>query len=297
MKKHLILLFGAMLILTSCSSSNRQTASTNLAKLLPAELDGFTRLAKVKDLPADSLINYLGDVGQEYISYGVRQAASADYKKDNITYSVDLFEFVNPLGAFGIYAQNRKPEDRYLSLGTESLIGSGYIYYFKGRFYMTINSISDELPDLESLDKFGSLVDSLIPGVEAFPQQIFAFPDKRLIQHSQKFWPLGFNYYDVPESCFSADYERNGDICRLFYAENRPITEYETFKKLIQRKGRILTHMAGIGNNSIYAITDDYGKILLGYNDHIIYGVLRVSNDYWAKALCEALFENLGKQL
>lgn len=297
MKKLLILMPVIVLFITSCSSSNRQTASTDLAKFLPAKLDSYTRLFKVKNLPADSLTNYLGDVARQYIIYGVRQAASADFKKENITYSVDLFEFENPLGAFGIYAQNRKPDDRYLSLGTESLIGNGYIYYLKGRFYMTINSISDELPDLESLDRFASLIDTLIPGVEAFPQQIFAFPEKRLIGHSQKFWPLGFDYYDVPESCFSADYQRGADICRLFYAENRPITEYETFKKLIQRKGRILTHMAGVGDNSIYAITDDYGKILLGYNDHIIFGVLRVSNDYWAKALCEALFENLGKQL
>ena len=162
---------------------------------------------------------------------------------------------------------------------------------------MTINSYGDDLPDLESLKNLATAIDSLLPGNDMFPMELGVFPDKRLIANSEQFWPKGFDNYAIPESCWSADYVRNGKTCRLFYSLNRPNLEYDTFVKLVQKKGRILKHMAGVGKNSVYAIIDDDRKILLGYSDHTIFGVLDVANDYWAKALCEAMFENLGKEL
>jgi hypothetical protein len=294
------LLFYLLLIIAlslSCSSSPNEITKADLKKFLPVEITGFNRTGELKIYPADSLQGYLGAANDVYLRYGVVQAASCEYTKDNTAYAVDLFEFSNILGAFGIYARKRLPDDQFIGLGSESLIGNGYIYYFKNRFFMTINSLGNNLPDWQSLNAFAATIDSLIPGIGRMPKQLATFPEKRLIAHSEKFWPHGFDNFEVPDSCFSADYLRNGQTCRLFYATNRPLTEYDTFTKLLQRRGRIMTHMAGVGGNSIYAITDDDIKILLGYSDGVIYGVMDVANDYWAKALCEALFENLGKKL
>jgi hypothetical protein len=290
-----VIILSALMI-TSCSPSKKGQPKTNFDNILITDLDGFSRTGQLKIYSADSLSNYIGATDM-YISYGVIQVAGTEYHKDAFTYSVDIFEFDNPLGAFGIYARKRQPTDKFIGLGTESFIGDGYVYYFKDRYFMTVNSYGNDLPDLISLNRLAQAIDSLIPGAAAYPQQIMIFPDKRLIEHSQKFWPHGFDYYAVPESCFSADYERYGKTCRLFYALDRPIIEYETFKKLIQQKGRIITHMADVGKNSVYAINEIDGKILLGYSDHVIFGVLDVTNDFWAKALCEAMFENLGKKL
>jgi hypothetical protein len=297
MKKIIFFLIIDIIITIGCSSTNNEIVKSDLNQFLPEQVTGFARTGEIKIYSADSLHSYLGDADDEYLRYGVVQAASCEYGRDNTIYAVDLFEFSNLLGAFGIYGRKRLPDDRFISLGSESLIGNGYIYYYKNRYFMTINSLGNDLPDWQSLNNFAATIDSLIPGIGRYPEQLALFPDKRLIAHSEKFWPRGFDNYEVPESCFSADYQRNGETSRLFYAVDRPIIEYETFKKLIQRRGRILTHMAGIGKNSIYAITDDESKILLGYSDGIIYGVLDVANDYWAKALCEALFENMGKKL
>ena len=284
------------LIISSCSSSKKSQPKTNFDKILITELDGFSRTGQLKFYSADSLANYIS-AADIYRGFGVIQVAGAEYHKDDFTYSVDIFEFDNPLGAFGIYARKRQPTDNFIALGTESFIGGGYVYYFKKRYFMTVNSYGNDLPDLTSLNRLTQAIDSLLQGTAVYPQQIMIFPDKRLIEHSQKFWPHGFDYYAVPESCFSADYQRGGKTCRLFYAMDRPIIEYETFKKLIQQKGRILTHMADVGKNSVYAINEIDGKILLGYSDNVIFGVLDVTNDFWAKALCEAMFENLGKKL
>jgi len=289
-------LFLTIAIILNCSSAKVKRPKTSFDNILISELDGFSLTGQLKIYSADSLANYIS-AADMYKSYGVIQVAGADYHKDDFTYSADIFEFDNPLGAFGIYARKRQPTDKFISLGTESFIGDGYVYYSKDRYFMTVNSYGNDLPDLISLNRLAQAIDSLIPGTAVYPQQITIFPDKRLIEHSQKFWPHGFDYYAVPESCFSADYKRGDKTCRLFYALDRPIMEYETFKKLIQQKGRILTHMADVGKNSVYAINEIDGKILLGYSDHVIFGVLDVTNDFWAKALCEAMFENLGREL
>ncbi|MCP4580254.1 MAG: hypothetical protein GY839_01455 [candidate division Zixibacteria bacterium] len=285
------------LTLLNCTSSDNKTATYDINDILIPEIGGFTRSDQLNIYPADSLYNYIDGAAEEFIGYGVTQVASAEYRKGDFIYAVDIYEFADPLGAFGIYARRRLPTDRFIDLGAEALIGSGYVYYLKDRFFATINSYGEDLPDLTSLNNFAEALDHYIPGTAVDLEPYAVFPAKRLIDHSQRFWPHGFDNYAVPESCFSADYKRGNAVCRLFYSLNRTNTEYETFKTLIQRRGRVMTHMAGFGGNSIYAITDDDGKILLGYSNEIIFGVMAVSNDFWAKALCEAMFENLGLEM
>lgn len=293
-----LMIFCALaLSIFGCSSKENVQTKTNFANILPAQLTGFKRTGPEKTFVADSLYTYIDGAADEYVAYGVLQVASAEYAKDQLIYSVDIYEFADPLGAFGIYSKRRLPDDRFMDIGSESLLGNGYLYYLKNRFYMTINSFNDRLPDYESLSSFAMAIDSLIPGTGLMPPQLSIFPEKRLVRHSEQFWPHGLENFAAPESCFTADYERNSERCTLFFSENRTQTEYETLMKVVQQQGRIFTHDAGVGKNSIYAVTDTYGKVLVGFSGGVIFGVTNVSGDYWAKALCEALFENLGKTL
>jgi hypothetical protein len=293
----LITLCALGLSILGCSTEQGVQTKTDFARILPDQLSGFNRTGPVKTFVADSLYNYIDGAADEFIAYGVIQVASAEYAKDQLIYSVDIYEFADPLGAFGIYSKRRLPDDRFIDIGSESLLGNGYLYYLKNRFYMTINTFNDRLPDYESLSSFAMAIDSLIPGTALMPGQLSVFPEKRLIQHSEQFWPHGLENFAAPESCYAADYDKDSERSTLFFAENRSQAEYETLIKVVQQQGRIFTHDAGVGKNSIYAVTDTYGKVLVGFSDGVIFGVINVSGDYWAKALCEALFENLGKTL
>lgn len=296
MKKYLCLLIIIPIFLC-CSPDKQTTPLTDFNTLLSTKLTNFARTSEIRVFSNEQIAERFSSNSDLYLVYNIKQAASVEYKKNRTSYSVDIFEFSDMLGAFGIYARRRMPDDRYISVGTQALLGEGYIYYFKDRYFMTINSFSDDLPELQNLITLASLIDSLLPGSEILPTQIEVFPNKRLVEHSLKFWPKGFDNYAVPESCWSVDYTRNNKTCRLFYATNSTNIEYDTFVKVLQKKGRVMTHMAGVGEKSVYAITDNNGKILLGYSDNIIFGVINVTNDYWAKALCEALFENMGEKL
>lgn len=297
MKYKFLIIVIAGIIILSCSSADDSKPGARLDSILPVKIGGFTRVEKVKIYPADSLWNYIDGAADEYLSYQVVQVATVEYNKGDLIYSIDIYEFADPLGAFGIYAKRRLPYDNFINLGTEALLGNGYLYYLKDRFFITINSYGDELPDLESLRVFAVALDSLVPGKTALPEQTLVFPRKRLVPHSEKFWPSGLEHFAAPESCFTADYKREDDICTLFYSSARTQAEYETLVKVIQRKGRILSFTAGVGKNSIYAVTDQTGKTLAGYTDGVIFGVLNVAGDPWARALCEALLENLGAKL
>jgi len=280
-----------------CSTGEQPQAGVDFARILPDRLAGFGRTGPVKTFLADSLYNYIDGAADEYVAYGVIQVASAEYARDQLIYSVDIYEFADLLGAFGIYSRRRLPEDRFIAIGSEALMGNGYVYYLKNRFYMTINSFNDRLPDYESLISFAMAIDSLIPGPAQMPPRLSAFPQVRLVQHSEQFWPHGLENFAAPESCFTADYEKDSERSRLFFSENRNPAEYETLLKVVQQQGRIFTHDAGVGKNSSYAVTDTYGKVLIGFSDGVIFGVVNVAGDYWAQDLCEALFENLGKTL
>lgn len=297
MMKYCKLLIAALFLLINCSTEKQSAPLIDFNTLLSTKLEGFSRSSEINVFNRKQLADRLANNSEIYLTYGIRQAAGCQFQKDNTTYSVDIFEFSNMLGAFGIYARRRMPGDKYISVGTQSLIGQGYIYYFKDRFFMTINTYGDDLPGFQSLIDLTELIDNLLPGPELMPTQIEIFPEKRLIINSFKFWPKGFDNYSVPDSCWSADYSRYNKTTRLFYSLNRSNVEYDTFVKLLQKKGRVMTHMAGVGQKSVYAISEDDGKILLGYSEGVMFGVINVTNDYWAKALCEALFQNMGLEL
>ncbi len=285
------------LMIAGCSYENQSLPAIDFNTVLSTKLPDFTRTSDIRVFSREQLAEKFAGNAELYLAYDITQAAGVEYKKNNMTYSVDIYEFSDMLGAFGIYARKRMPDDNYISVGTQSLLGEGYIYYFKDRYFMTINTFGDDLPELQSLTSLAKSLDRLLPGSEMMPTQFDVFPDKRLAGHSFKFWPKGFDSYAVPESCWSADYIRYDKTTRLFYARNRTNIEYDTFVKVLQKQGRIMTHMAGVGEKSVYAITDDNGKILVSYSDGIIFGVINVTNDYWAKALCTALFENMGLKL
>jgi len=154
------------------------------------------------------------------------------------------------LGAFGIYSKHRLPADNFIELGTESLLGPSYIYYFKDKFFIIINSLSRGLPDFESMYGFARSIDSLVPGSPVYPQQLMVFPQKRLVAHSEKFLINGLESFAAPESCFTADYARGDDTSTVFYSLNRTEPEFRTLVKVINRKGRILSNTAGVGRNS-----------------------------------------------
>ena len=298
MRKNVILLILLFFLFSlNCSSSPEKKPGINFDNIFRKQLGGLTRTSPIKEYPADSLYNYLDGAADEYIAYGIIKVISSEYAKDDFNCSIDLFDFSDKLGAFGIYAKRRLPTDNYIDLGTESLIGNSYVYYFKDRFFMTVNTYGRGLPELGLLSDLAAAVDSVLPGDGTYPDQIMVFPQKRLVTHSEKFYPHGLESFAAPESCFTADYKKGRAVCTLFYAANRSQLEYDTFVEVIGMKCRILTHTAKMGNNSIYAVSDTEGKILAGYSHGIIFGVLNVSGDYWARALCSALFDNLGLQI
>ncbi|MCD6163655.1 MAG: hypothetical protein J7K40_14735 [candidate division Zixibacteria bacterium] len=293
MTKISIFILYMFILFANCSSHEKNDSSTDYKSIFPDKLDGFSLTSPLKIYPADSLYEYINGEAEEYVTYGTVQVVSCEYSKEKLKYSIDLFEFEDPLGAFGIYSKRRLPGDRFIELGTETVLGNSFIYYLKDRYLITINFYGNSLPDFESLSHFAVIIDRQTPGYALYPQQIMVFPQKRLVSHSEKFWIHGFKNFAAPESCFSADYRKRDKICTLFYSLNRTQREFDTFVDVINIKCRILSHTAGVGKNSIYAVSETEGKILVGYSNQIIFGVLNVSGDYWAKALCKALFENI----
>lgn len=297
MTRFSILIPFILSLFIGCSSPEKTNSTTDYKSIFPANLDGYIMTSPLKIYPADSLYEYINRDADEYITYGAVQVASCEYSKGKLQYSIDLFEFTDPLGAFGVYSKRRLPDDNFFELGTETVLGSSFIYLLKDRYLITINTYGSGLPNFESLSRFAVIIDKQTPGYATYPHQIMVFPQKRLISHSEKFWIHGFENYAAPESCFSADYKKRDEICTLFYSLNRTQKEFDTFVDVIDMKTRILSHTAGVGKNSIYAVSETEGKILVGYSNRIIFGVLNVSGDYWAKALCKALFENIDMEL
>jgi len=176
------------LLLLACSGEPDHVAQLDLSTYFPDTLGSFAAIQPLQIIKADSLEYYIGEIAEDFRKYNVQQLGVAKYGLGNLLFSVSLYEFNDRLGAFGIYSKNRMPNDNYIDLGCESLLGSSYLYYFKDRYFMAVNSLSSGLPDFESIYGFARSIDSLIPGSALYPEQLMVFPEKRLISHSEKFF-------------------------------------------------------------------------------------------------------------
>lgn len=219
----------------------------------------------------ENLFDYINGASELYLAYDFQQLDVVYYKnrkKQEIT--VEVYTHASPLCAFGIYSQERSADGQYLDLGAESYISGNYLFCLTGNHYIKLYSydLTDEVESvLTGITK--TLIDFL-QSENVMPRELSLFPDKNRVPYSIQFIAKNMLGYSFFRSGFQADYQLNGQKCRVFFIKSESI---KATNDLFDQYLNYIRHLPRIPGSNEYKITDPYhGEGVIRKYKHYVFG-------------------------
>jgi hypothetical protein len=195
-----------------------------------------------------TLWEYIDGEAEYYLQYGFQLVVTSTYASgvDRTPLVIDIYEMESPLHAFGIYAAERSPEERFVRVGVEGYVGKGSLNFWKGPFYVKL-SAGGECPAAEEvLLKLGREIAGRIPGGRPAPGLLAYLPEKEKIGRSERYIPRDFLGQSYLTDAYRADYEGERGSYRIFLVENGSAEEaarnYAKYRDSLRSRGATISH-------------------------------------------------------
>jgi hypothetical protein len=214
----LLVTVGFCLGFISCGGQEvapEETASTpasagaevpeHLLALLPAANDvaGWNLSQSPRTFTAENLWEFIDGAADGYLAYGFKEVVSADYEQEGTGYQavVDIYEMQDPLNAFGIYAQERNPDYRFLAIGNEGYSGGTALNFWTGPYYVKITSFEENEIVSAEMTRIATLIAGRVTAPGEEPAEISYFPKAGLLPHTMQY---------IPKDVLAQSYLANG---------------------------------------------------------------------------------------
>jgi hypothetical protein len=141
---------------------------------------------------ADSLYQYIDGGADIYLLYDFKNLLHQDFKSDAAELTVDLYEMGEIEDAFGIYAAERSPGYKFVSIGVEGYRDKGTLNFLQDHYYVKLSSSGANADGL--LDQFARLLSGRIGGLRTLPVLLEKLPREHRVPHSEQYVrkdPLG----------------------------------------------------------------------------------------------------------
>jgi hypothetical protein len=162
--------------------------SQQLLSLLPAknEVPGWEMLQEPRSFKPDNLWEFIDGAADGYLSYAFQEVVSADYAQAAMGHQavIDIFWMKDPLDAFGIYAQERNPEYKFLKIGNEGYTGGSSLNFWSGPYYVKITTFEENGELREEMTKLAAAIAGKVAAPGAEPVEASYFPKENQLPHT-----------------------------------------------------------------------------------------------------------------
>lgn len=243
-----------------------------------------------------NLFDYINGQAETYLDYGFRLLITREYTAaDGLAVTLEIYKMESPLHAFGIYAAERTPEDRPVSIGAAGFLGSNILGFWKGPYYCRIlfYQTSQELEKI--LQKTGSLIADKIKGSYGPPELFSLFPEKFRVKWSERFIPKHFLGQSYLKNGYRVDYERLGTSYQVFLSQAGSQREAQDFYLRYQeflRAERQRLSPSSKGDYETVLVQGEMNMILFRYGN-FWGGVQGENHIHDAEGIIRALVERL----
>jgi hypothetical protein len=148
---------------------------------------------EIRRYSTESLFEYIDGAAEAYLGYDFRELAVGEYARAGAktTVTAEIYDMGANLNAFGIYAAERYPESRFLSIGVQGYYEEGTLNFLAGRFYVKLLCFEGGEKAEEILTLFAGTIVSGIKDAGGFPARLSAFPAAGRIANSERFLRRG----------------------------------------------------------------------------------------------------------
>jgi hypothetical protein len=175
------------------SSARPQDGQTQFASLLREPLPGQAGAQAPPSLyNPESLYQYIDGGADIYLLYDFKKLLHQDFKSGGAELTVDIYEMDKAEDAFGIYAAERSPGYKFISIGAEGYRDKGILNFLQDHCYLKLSGSGANADGL--LDQFARLLSGRIGGTRTLPALLEKLPREHRVAHSEQYMtkdPLG----------------------------------------------------------------------------------------------------------
>jgi hypothetical protein len=140
----------------------------------------------------EGLYQYIDGGADIYLLYGFKTLLHQDFKSGGAELTVDIYEMDKAEDAFGIYAAERSPGYKFISIGVEGYRDRGILNFLQDHYYVKLSGSAANADVL--LDQFARLLSGRIGGTRTLPALLGKLPREHRVPHSEQYMrkdPLG----------------------------------------------------------------------------------------------------------
>ena len=146
---------------------------------LPDQLEVWVAEPGDRFFDAETIFDYIDGAGEVYISYNMKRCLSRRYKSPNRPSIVlDIFDMGSSKDAFGVFTHDQDGEG--LDVGQGALYRSGWLNFWKDRFFVSIYVEEETADAKKAVRKLGEAVASLITTQGPKPRILLQLPSEGL---------------------------------------------------------------------------------------------------------------------
>ena len=162
---------------------NATTNLTDLANVLPTEIDSWKKADKDMFYNPENLFEYIDGGAELYISYNFQQMLAQKYTEgEGNEITIDIFDMENSYNAFGVFAHSSETPDADANrIGQGSEYASGLLTFWKDKFYVSILAYPETEEKKKIVLKLGQDIAAAISAEGVLPPVISLLPTENLI--------------------------------------------------------------------------------------------------------------------
>lgn len=242
-----------------------------------------------------NLWEYIDGQAEMYIQYGFQLVVAADYGigENPSALVIDIYQMESPVHAFGIYAAERSPDDRFIDVGVEGYLGENVLNFWKGPYYIKITSFHQIHETKEILLELSRVVAGRIPGDYAEPVLFTIFPEENRTQKSERYIPQHFFGHSFLKNGYRVDYKLGENRYQVFLSDNNSPEEAEAslnkYRDFLESAKEKVSHRK---EEDVQRIDTKSGKMIFQYRS-FVGGVLNSKDSSEAETIIQDIIQKL----
>jgi len=251
------------------------------------------RTSEPKSYVGSSLYEYINGGSELYHKYEFTEVATAYYKKDSLELVIDVYEFADSVGSFGLYSMLRPIDTDHNNLGVEGFSSRSSVEFTKGIYIIKVMSFV-ESEDTQALmnDIAGELAKE-IQGADEYPELYSCFMKENVIPYSKKIYSQSFLGYNFMTDVYKQDYVLKNDTFQVFLAFDKFDQKFNDWLNEVEMSSEDSVLICNFNfdhdSDKCIIIRDTYyGDILAGRKNDLLVGIVNfksTQSEYLAKWL------------
>lgn len=199
--------YGVLAVLVFFTVLWNSAFTQNVPDVQFPQADGFKLTPGEKVYTPDNLFEIIDGAADLFLTYGFEKLYTAEYSAPGIRYiRIETYRHSSPANAFGMYAQERPEQTRFLPIGGQGYMEEGVLNFYCGRYYVRMSTNDTGENVRNALQSIAQSVAGALHQEKMLPALFGFFPQEGKKQNSEMYVNQDFLGYNFFPAAYSVQY-------------------------------------------------------------------------------------------